>query len=179
MIFTSDNGPWLAKGDAAGSALPLPGGKFSNYEGGIRVPAIARWPGSISAGGVTHAITSTIDLLPTIRRLTGASLPEGTLIDGQDLSPLFRHPGSSISRKALFFFDRKSQPVGLRLGDWKYFRYGGSWNPSPDDPPELFNLEADLSETTNLAESHPEMAAEMERLLAEFEASLETRPQEG
>lgn len=91
VIVTSDNGPWLGLGDRSGSAGPLRDGKFSNYEGGVRVPAVASWPGVIPAGTVTSEIVSTLDLLPTFARWAGAELPDVTL-DGIDLTGFLRDP---------------------------------------------------------------------------------------
>ncbi|MFN9917872.1 MAG: sulfatase-like hydrolase/transferase, partial [Pirellulaceae bacterium] len=81
VIFTSDNGPWLIKGSDGGSALPLRGGKGSTWEGGVRVPTLARWPGKIPSQSVCDAVAGTIDLLPTLVRLAGGELPPEPVID--------------------------------------------------------------------------------------------------
>lgn len=86
VIYTSDNGPWLPKGDAAGSALPLRNGKHSNYEGGVRVPTVMWWPDTIEAGRDSDEILSTLDFLPTFSAYAGATLPEDLIHDGFDLS---------------------------------------------------------------------------------------------
>src|SRR5688572_678232 len=84
VVFSSDNGPWLSYGDHAGSAGPLREGKGTTFEGGVRVPAIFRWPGRIPAGAVCREPAMTIDLLPTLANLIGAQLPAGHVVDGKD-----------------------------------------------------------------------------------------------
>ncbi|MEZ5000587.1 MAG: sulfatase [Bacteroidales bacterium] len=84
VIFTSDNGPWLQKGDHGGLATPLRDGKGTSWEGGHRVPAIFRWPESIPAGTVIDGLSSIMDLYPTLARWAGAELPSDRVIDGKD-----------------------------------------------------------------------------------------------
>ncbi|MEX0928192.1 MAG: sulfatase [Balneolales bacterium] len=88
VIFTSDNGPWLLRGQDGGSAGLLSGGKHTTWEGGTRVPAIARWPGTIGEGQVSQALASTMDLYTTVIKLAGAELPGDRIIDGVDLMPV-------------------------------------------------------------------------------------------
>src|SRR5690606_11800268 len=88
VIFTSDNGPWLSYGDHAGSAAPLREGKGTMFEGGYRVPCVARWPGHIPAGSKCDELTSTIDLLPTVAKLIDADAPSDRTIDGKNIWPL-------------------------------------------------------------------------------------------
>src|SRR5690606_23886525 len=87
VIFTSDNGPWNLKNGHGGSALPLRGFKFQTYEGGMRVPMIARWPGRIPANTQCSEVAGTIDLLPTIAHITESKTPEAN-IDGKNIWPL-------------------------------------------------------------------------------------------
>ena len=104
VIFASDNGPWLSYGDHAGSAGPLREGKGTAFEGGVRVPFVARWPGHIPAGSVVREPAMTIDVLPTIARIVGAPLPERP-IDGLDISPLlFGEAGARSPHEALLFY---------------------------------------------------------------------------
>ena len=104
VIFASDNGPWLSYGDHAGSAGPLREGKGTAFEGGVRVPFVARWPGHIPAGTVVREPAMTIDVLPTIARLVGAPLPERP-IDGLDISPLLLgEAGARSPHEALLFY---------------------------------------------------------------------------
>lgn len=172
VIYASDNGPWLSKGDQAGSSLPLRDGKFSNYEGGIRTPTLARWPGTIPAGTVSNEVGATIDILPTLVALAGADRPEGVIIDGTDLSAHLADPTAAIERADGFYIFNKTDVIGLRQGDWKYLRHEGIRKADPETPPELYNLAEDISETTNLAETHPDKAAELDRLIAAFAETL-------
>ncbi|MFN0107178.1 MAG: sulfatase, partial [Bryobacteraceae bacterium] len=88
VVFTSDNGPWLLKKSDGGSARPLRGGKGSTWEGGVRVPTIAWWPGRIAPKTSCDAVAGTIDLLPTIVNLAGGTVPAEPVIDGRDIAPL-------------------------------------------------------------------------------------------
>ncbi len=119
VIFTSDNGPWLSYGDHAGSAGPLREGKGTSFEGGVREPFVARWPGHIPAGTVCREPAMTIDLLPTFARLAGADLPADRPIDGRDIWPLLSgRPGARSPHEALYFYwGRDLQAV--RSGRWK------------------------------------------------------------
>jgi len=177
VIFTSDNGPWLSYGDHAGSAAPLREGKGTSFEGGVRVPFVARWPGRIPAGTVVREPAMTIDLLPTIARLVGAPLPERP-IDGKDIRPLLLgEPGATSPHEALFFYwGRHLQAV--RSGKWKlHFPHeyrsldgpaGSGGMPSRYIQRSigltLFDLEADRSETTNVAPEHPDVVKRLEAL---------------
>ena len=165
VVFTTDNGPWLDMGDAAGTAGPFRDGKFSAYEGGHRVPAIARWPGTIPAGAKSHEVASTIDLLPTIAALTETPLPE-RIVDGIDLSAHLRDPTQSVERDAFFYYHlRHRQAVGVRQGYWKYLPHGGARYFETTDAPELFYLATDLSESRNVADQHPERVSVLQALI--------------
>jgi arylsulfatase A len=85
VLFMSDNGPWLAFGNHAGSALPLREGKLTGFEGGVRVPALARWPGRIPGGSSSDDVAGLVDLLPTIAELVGGSLPDDRTLDGKSM----------------------------------------------------------------------------------------------
>ena len=117
VIFTSDNGPWLAKGDAGGSSGPLREGKGSTWEGGVRVPFVARWPGKIPAGVTTTAFASMMDLLPTFARLAGAELPNDRIYDGDDISGTLLE--NSDGREALHYYWFRTQLRAVRKGPWK------------------------------------------------------------
>src|SRR5829696_580919 len=88
VIFTSDNGPWLSYGNHGGTAGPLREGKGTSFEGGVRVPFVARWPGKIAAGRVCKEPTMTIDLLPTFAKMLNVQLPGDRKIDGKDIGAL-------------------------------------------------------------------------------------------
>ena len=165
VVFTTDNGPWLGMGDAAGTAGPFRDGKFSAYEGGHRVPAIARWPGAIPAGTKSHEVAATIDLLPTVANLANIELPNRT-IDGVDLSDHLRDPARAINRDAFFYYHLRTRtPVAVRQGYWKYLPHGGGRNHSTENPPELYHLATDLSEARNVADAHPDRVAAMQALI--------------
>jgi arylsulfatase A-like enzyme len=118
VIFTSDNGPFLSYGSHAGSAGPLREGKLTTFEGGVRVPFIARWPGKIPAGVECREVAANIDLLPTLAKLIGAELP-GKRIDGKDLWPLLSgEPGAKSPHEAFYYY-AGDQLQAVRSGDWK------------------------------------------------------------
>lgn len=175
LVFTSDNGPWLSYGNHAGSAKPLREGKGTNFEGGFRVSCLMRWPAEIAAGTVCHQVAGTIDLLPTFAALAGAPLPQSR-IDGKNIFPLLSDPKSGRSPHEVFYhYDGGNRLAALRAGKWKLM-FPQKYNspvPGADGIPgknqsrqlelSLFDLEADIGETTNVAAQHPDV---MRRLLA-------------
>ena len=181
VIFTSDNGPWLSYGNHAGSAGPLREGKGTSWEGGTRVPCVMRWPGRIPAGATSDDFVMTIDLLPTLAKLTGARLPE-TPIDGLDVWPLLsRSPGAKNPHEGygIWYAQNELQSVVSGDGRWKLVlahryrtlagRPGGrdgipaSYENADVRAPALFELSRDLGETTDVAAAHPDV---VQRLLA-------------
>ena len=177
VIFTSDNGPWLSYGDHAGSAGHFREGKGTTFEGGTRVPCIARWPGRVPAGAVCEEFAATIDVLPTMARLIGASLPAGRVIDGKDVSHLVcGEPGAKSPHEAYFYY-WADHLQAVRGGRWKlHFPHaypkpnppGGGGQPGKMEQMriglELFDLEADPGETTNVAEKHPDVVKRLQAL---------------
>ncbi len=179
VIFTSDNGPWLSYGDHAGSAGPLREGKGTTFDGGHREPFIARWPGRIPADSVCPEPAMTIDLLPTIAKLTGAKLPEHK-IDGLDIWPLFAGDSSAKNpHEAYYFYYGQNELQAVRSGDWKLFfphtaRSMIGQAPGKGGIPgkykalavahELYNLRDDLGETTNVAAANPEVVARLQSI---------------
>jgi len=178
VVFTSDNGPWLSYGDHAGSAGRLREGKGTTFEGGVREPFAARWPGVIPAGSVRREPAMTIDLLPTFAALAGAELPAGREVDGRDIGPLLTgRPGARAPHEALYFYwGRELQ--ALRSGRWKlHFPHayrslagppGSGGNPGPYEERQiglsLFDLESDPGETTDLAARNPDVVERLSRL---------------
>ncbi|MEM8953420.1 MAG: sulfatase [Verrucomicrobiota bacterium] len=187
VIYTSDNGPWLSYGDHAGSAGPLREGKGTCWEGGIRVPFIARWPGQIPPGLVVSEPAATIDLLPTIAFLTNSPLPERK-IDGQNIWPLLSGQENARSpHEALFFYYKTNQLQAMRSGKWKLMfphtyrtlagRRGGAGGipvnyENHQSGLELYNLNKDIGETTNVADQHPEIVAKLSRLADRMRSDL-------
>ncbi len=170
VVYTSDNGPWLSKKHHGGSALPLRAGKGTTYEGGMRVPGIMRWPASIPGGTVTDEVVSTIDLLPTFASIVGANLPDHP-IDGLDVSALLADPQQpSPHRKAGYYYYKNGKVEAVRRGKWKLRPLGKQI--------ELYDLDADISETNNVAPSHPDVVSQLQTLIAEYDADLKanTRP---
>ena len=168
VIFTSDNGPPTKPPGAGGSAGPFSGGKGSCEEGGIRMPAIMRWPARIQPGRVVSEPVSTLDLFPSLVALTGATLPNRHY-DGQDVSKLITGELSRIGGKGidggreLVFWQEAGRPGALRSGRYKYLR-PGMWNTSPT----LFDLEADPGERSDLVPSRPDLAKQLESRLREI-----------
>jgi len=178
VIFTSDNGPWLTKGADSGSAGPLRGGKGSTWEGGMREPAIAWWPGKIAPGTTVDAITGTIDLLPTAVALAGGTLPEQPVIDGRDISPILLGKTKDSPRGVHYYFSGYNLQA-VRKGPWKlaFARQNETMGrpalPDADTrEPRLYNLDQEIGEKTNLAASHPEIVKELlalgEKMMAEI-----------
>jgi len=119
VIFTCDNGPWLNYGTHCGTAGPLREGKGTCWEGGIRVPMIARWPAKIPAKSTCSEITCTIDILPTVAKAIGAKLPERP-IDGKDITPLLvGKRKAKTPHDALFFYYKTNELHAMRSGKWK------------------------------------------------------------
>jgi len=155
VIFTSDNGP---ERRTPGTAAPLTGTKHTVFEGGLRVPMIAWWPGQVPAGRVCAEFVSTLDVLPTLAKLAGTPLPSSLTLDGFDLSPvLLGRPGATSPRKTLYslYGYAKNRHESFREGRWKLHLA---------TPPKLFDLGADLAEQNNVAANN---AVLVERLSAE------------
>ena len=177
VIFTSDNGPWLIRGADGGSALPLRGGKGSTWEGGVRVPTLARWPGKIAPASTCDAVAGVIDLLPTCVALAGGVLPADPAIDGRDISPLLLGRSAVSPREAHYYFDGyKLQAV--RQGPWKLAiasqreTMGKEAAADANTNPRLYNLESDISEKTNVADQHPEIVAKLGALATKFDTEI-------
>ena len=163
VIFTSDNGPWNLKNGQGGSALPLRGFKFDTYEGGMREPMIAHWPGKIPAGTVCPEIASTIDLLPTIAWLTGSAKPK-TPIDGKNIWPLLSGMRGAKTPHDGYYYYNAMTLQAVRSGDWKLRIV--------KEKVELYNLAKDISESKNLASENPEIVNRLTKKMAKFDREL-------
>lgn len=176
VLFSSDNGPWYQ-----GSPGGFRGRKGGTYEGGVRVPLIARFPGQIPYGSVSNALTSTMDILPTLAGLCRARRPSKPL-DGVDIWPVLSGKVQEVARDVLLYFDYYNLQCA-RLGRWKlhFARYdakpyspqprGGKWN-LPLHPVELYDLLNDPDESYDVAPENPQVVsqiqARVERLLPGF-----------
>lgn len=150
IIFTSDNGGPIQQG---ADNSPLRGGKNSTFEGGVRVCTIVRWPGRVPADTSTNAITSHMDWLPTFAALGGGKMPTDRKLDGYDITPLLLNQKDAKSPYSAFYYYLGLKLQAVRSGPWKLFLNKG----------ELYHLDDDIGEKTNLAAQHPE---EVQRLRA-------------
>src|SRR5262249_40850546 len=155
--------PWLTQDQHGGSAGLLREGKGSTWEGGMREPGIAWWPGRIRAGAVTHELAANLDLLPTCLALAGAPLPSERVLDGFDMAPILF--GNGKGRRDLFFYYRDTQLYAVRKGAWKAHlvtRSGyGTDGPERHQPPALYNLAQDPSERFDLSKQAPDVVADL------------------
>ncbi len=157
IIYTTDNGPWLGKKHHGGSALPLRDGKFTTYEGGMRVPCVMSWPAKMPQGKTCDEIAATIDLLPTFAKLIGAQLPKDRKIDGKDISPLFYAPETAPTPHEMYCFYRGTRLEAIRSGPWKLRLPGVPNRRNKNNPKkgtkkaQLYNLRDDISEKQDVA----------------------------
>lgn len=169
IMVTSDNGPWFE-----GSTGGFRGRKTQTYEGGIRMPFIARWPAVIQPGTRSDEPACFIDIMPTLAALTGAELPSDRPIDGVDLSGLFAGE-SAPEREALYFYGRWHLNA-LRQGRWKLHI---DRHPAEDEGennqelPQLFDLLADPQESYNLGSLYPDVLERMLSLAGNFAREIE------
>ena len=176
VIFTSDNGPWLTQKQDGGSAGLLRDGKRTTFEGGMRVPAIAWWPGKIETGVTSYALASTMDIFTTGIKLAGAEPPSGRIIDGKNLTPVLF--GTGPCERELLFYYRGTRLMAVRKGPWKahLVTQGGLTRDADPvvvhDPPLLHQLEHDPSEQYDVADDHPEVIADILREVARHRAML-------
>ena len=176
VVFTSDNGPWLIRGVDGGSAGPLRGGKGSTWEGGVREPTIAWWPGHVPANSVNDAVAGTIDLLPTFVSLAGGTVPASPVIDGRDITSILLGQSKESAREAHYYFASYDLQA-VRQGRWKL-----ALVPQPDGMGKqaakvpaglrLYDLDAEIGEQTNVAAQHPEIVAKLKALADKMAAEI-------
>jgi arylsulfatase A len=176
VVFTSDNGPWLIKGTDGGSAGPLRGGKGSTWEGGVRVPTLAWWPGHVPAGSVNDAVAATIDLLPTFVSLAGGTVPATPVIDGRDITPILLGQSKESAREAHYYFASYDLQA-VRQGRWKLALSpqsdGLGKNAAKTAPGlRLYDLDAEIGEQTDVAAQHPEVVAKLKALADKMAAEI-------
>lgn len=179
VVYASDNGPQLNV-DGHGSAGILRDGKWTNFEGGIRVPCIMRWPGKIAAGSRNSEIVGVIDMLPTFSAMAGVEVPSDRVVDGRNILPYmlgkkvknpihdsFIVPGATIRHHDWKLLVKAQKPGGsVKKGKGKQGRV-------PANAGSLFNLKDDLGETTDLSAKHPEKVKELTRMMNVFMGELE------
>lgn len=176
VIFTSDNGPWLTKGTDGGSAGPLRGGKGSTWEGGVRVPTLAWWPGHVPAGSVNDAVAATIDLLPTFVSLAGGTVPATPVIDGRDITPILLGQSKESAREAHYYFAGYNLQA-VRQGRWKLAlapQSEGMGKQAAKTAPglRLYDLDTEIGEQTDVAAQHPEVVAKLKALADKMAAEI-------
>ena len=189
VIFTSDNGHWHIFRHHAGTSAMFRGAKGGAFEGGMRVPAIMRWPGQLKKGTVME-MGSALDLLPTFCAIVGIELPNDREYDGYDISPLLFGTGEG-PRDEMFYY-RGNTVFAVRKGAFKaHFHTNSEFNHAwghpvteppteiinerqDHDPPLLFNLNTDPGERFNIADEHPETITEIRKLLEEHKTSVTT-----
>jgi arylsulfatase A-like enzyme len=174
VFFTSDNGPWTTQAVVGGSAGLLREGKGSTWEGGMREPGIAWRPGKIAAGKIERGLACTMDLYTTCLTLAGAEIPDDRIVDGLDMTPILY--GTGPSNRDSFFFYRGTRLFAARKGEYKaHYITRSSYGREPEevhDPPLLFHLGHDPSEAYNVAEEHPDVLAEIAKVVEEHRTNL-------
>lgn len=156
FLFMSDNG-----GSGNGGNAPLKGNKSTMWEGGLRVPFIARWPGKLPAGKVTDEFLTSLELVPTLVAATGAQAPEGVKLDGFDMMPIMR--GETKSPREEMFWQRRDEKAA-RVGNWK-------WSDSAKAK-GLYDLSTDIGETKDLSKEKPEVVKMMKQKFADWQAEM-------
>ncbi len=184
VVFTSDNGPPVQRQSKfdVGLTGPLRDGKWTDFEGGVRVPFIMRWPGKVPPDAESDAMIGIIDMLPTFCGIAGVEVPQDRIIDGVNVLPQLMGdtkskplrdaqmvPGSTITQKGWKYYMKTQPPYNKKKntdGVWGDFK--------PAEAGALFNLNEDVGETTDVSAQYPEKAAELKKKLNEFMAGFET-----
>jgi arylsulfatase A-like enzyme len=159
VIFTSDNGPHKEGGHAPDffeSRGPLRGIKRALYEGGIRVPTIAWWPGTIQPAQTNDAVWAFWDFLPTCCDLAGSAIPSG--LDGRSIVPVLEGKDAKPADYLYWEFHEQGFDQGVRMGDWKGVRRGAG-------PIELYDLRSDLSEASDISSRHPDITRKVDEIM--------------
>ncbi len=191
LIFTSDNGPVLDDGymdDAERRnammqhrpAGPLRGGKYSKFEGGARVPLIVSWKGHIREG-ISHALVSQVDFAASFAKMLGVDLPEDWAVDSRDVLDAFL--GESVHGRGEILAESVSKGLFLRQGKWTYLRPSEgpahNWHTNTELgnslDPQLYNMDYDIGQRTNVAELHKDLVEQMDNRIGEILASSRTR----
>lgn len=175
VIFTSDNGPWTMKNERGGSAGLFRGAKGSTWEGGVREPFIARFPGKLPQGTVCTEVGTTMDIFTTCLKLAGLEIPGDRPIDGKALLPVLK--GESKSSHNILYYYWDDRLTAIRAGKYKlhFSKSIGNWKWADCDPYELYDLEVDPSEKYDLAAKKPEIVEKLTRQAGEFKANIARR----
>jgi arylsulfatase A len=184
VILTSDNGSNWLRGDRTNH--PLKAGKGTTYEGGFRVPCVMKWPVKLPAGTQCREVATGMDILPTFAHLLGAKLHEHPKMDGKNILPLMEKPAEANSPHQAFLYYQGDALEAIRSGRWKLFvaphtnkriRKGGDagqglYENLKEPALQLYDLEADVSETNDVAAQHPEVVKELAALAEQHAADL-------
>jgi arylsulfatase A len=166
--FTSDNGPWLTFKEHGGSAGLLREGKGTTWDGGMREPTVAWWPGTIPAGRVSAELGTTMDIYTTSIALAGGKVPNDRVVDGVDLTRTLSGQSKGKSARDEVYYYRGTKLMAIRKGPWKaHFMtqesYTGNNKLNEHDPPILYNLEVDPGENWNVAEQNAEVIEQLKK----------------
>ena len=168
VLFTTDNGP----GPRLASAGVLRGRKGSTFEGGMRVPAVVRWPNTIPKGKESDLLITAMDLLPTLSNLAGAKIPQDRIIDGKDIWPILKGQVDATSPHDRFFYTHAGDIRAVRSGKWKYHQKLLDGQLKNGENTALFDLETDISESSDIAKQYPEVVQRLKSYLENFEIEL-------
>ena len=178
VFFTSDNGPWLIFNEHGGTAGLLRDGKGSTWEGGMREPTLAWWPGKIKAGSVSPEVSSTMDIYATALKQADKALPKDRTLDSYDLTPVLTGTGTS-GRKLLFYY-RGYRLMAVRKGPWKMHLMTqnayGQREPVKHDPPQLYHLDHDPGENYELGKQNPEVIEDLMKEVKKHQQELKPAP---
>jgi arylsulfatase A len=174
VIFTSDNGGPVQQG---ANNAPLRGSKASTWEGGVRVCTIAWWPGQVPAASSTDAITSMMDILPTLARLSGTSVKANKKIDGVDIWPVLAGTAEANPPRQDFYYYRGLALEAVRLGKWKLHLAGSGDQPGKKAASSamLFNLADDIGEAHNVAADHADIVQKLQSMADSTDKDLGVR----
>ncbi|SHG17940.1 Arylsulfatase A [Arenibacter palladensis] len=187
IVFTSDNGPWRARGTHGGSSFPLRGNKISTWEGGVRVPCVIWGGDNLKSGIVSDQVTSTMDLFPTFASLAGASLPDTLTLDGQDITSLLVTNGRSSELEELYYYYVDTHLQAVRSGEWKLvlprprapewipFAKKSLWRHEDMEAVramELYNLKNDVGERRDVAQDHPDIVQRLYELITNARSEI-------
>jgi arylsulfatase A len=181
VMFSSDNGPGLIRTTDAGTAGLLRDGKGTTWEGGMRMPFVARWPGVIPAARTTQAFGTLMDILPTCAKFAGAETPHDRPLDGQDLSDVLA--GRGEGREPEMFYYRGEELQAVRKGPWKLHVVSNSITGNDQKPPRrheqplLYHLLHDPSELFDVAGNNPAVVTELLATMERHRQELRHEPQ--